>query len=74
MPGLMAVARAAFGQRRKMLRSALQAAEGRALSHEAVEAWCRAAGVDPRCRGESLSVAEFARLVEVLRDRESGVS
>ncbi len=62
MPLLMAAARAAFGQRRKMLRTALQATDGRALSHEAVEAWCRAAGVDPRRRGESLSVAEFAQL------------
>ncbi len=69
MPRLMAAARAAFGQRRKMLRSALQAVEGRALSHEAVEAWCLAAGIDPRRRGESLSVAEFARLAEALPAR-----
>ncbi len=68
-PALMAVARAAFGQRRKMLRSALQTAGGRGLSHDAVEAWCRAAGIDPRRRGESLSVAEFAHLAQEFRDR-----
>ncbi len=66
MPPLMAAARAAFGQRRKMLRSALQTVGGGGFSHEAVEAWCLAAKIDPRRRGESLSVAEFARLAEAL--------
>jgi 16S rRNA (adenine1518-N6/adenine1519-N6)-dimethyltransferase len=64
MPAFMRVVRAAFGQRRKMLRSALRAMEGRRLSVDQVEAVCRAAGVDPRRRGESLNVAEFARLAE----------
>ena len=71
-PVLMAVARAGFGQRRKMLRSALQTMQGRDLSHEAVEAWCRVAGIDPQRRGENLSVAEFARLAQAWRDRDSG--
>jgi 16S rRNA (adenine1518-N6/adenine1519-N6)-dimethyltransferase len=69
MPGLMAVARAAFGQRRKMLRSSLQRVEGRRLAAEAVETACRAAGVDPRRRGEALTVAEFARLTRTLGAR-----
>ena len=64
MPALMAVARAAFGQRRKMLRSALQRIRDVRRSAEEVEARCRAAGIDPRRRGESLSVAEFARLAQ----------
>lgn len=66
MPAFMRVVRAAFGQRRKMLRSALQALEGRRLSAAEVEAACRAVGVDPRRRGESLDVAEFARLAEAV--------
>jgi 16S rRNA (adenine1518-N6/adenine1519-N6)-dimethyltransferase len=65
MSVLRAVARAAFGQRRKMLRSALRRLDGTEVSPEAVEAWCRAAGVDPRRRGENLSVAEFAGLARV---------
>jgi 16S rRNA (adenine1518-N6/adenine1519-N6)-dimethyltransferase len=72
VPALMAVARAAFGQRRKMLRSALQGAGGRARPAGAVEALCATAGIDPRRRGESLSVAEFARLAQAFSDREEG--
>ena len=66
MPSLLAVARAAFGQRRKMLRSALQRIGERRQSAEVVEAACQAAGVDPRRRGEDLAVAEFARLAHFL--------
>lgn len=66
MPSLLAVARAAFGQRRKMLRSALQRVGERRQSAEVVEAACRAAGVDSRRRGEELTVAEFARLAHAL--------
>ena len=50
---------AAFGQRRKTLRAALA---GWAGSPVAAEAALRAAGIDPRTRGEALGVAEFARL------------
>ncbi len=69
MPMLMAVARAAFGQRRKMLRTALQRIEGRHLPASAVEALCARAGIDPHRRGETLSIDEFARLTLAL-DRE----
>jgi 16S rRNA (adenine1518-N6/adenine1519-N6)-dimethyltransferase len=48
---------AAFGQRRKMLRSALS---GWAGSGAAAEAILRAAGVDPTARGETLDIAQFA--------------
>ncbi|MDR7522026.1 MAG: 16S rRNA (adenine(1518)-N(6)/adenine(1519)-N(6))-dimethyltransferase RsmA [Armatimonadota bacterium] len=70
VPTLMAVARAAFGQRRKMLRSSLQAVEGRALSPADVEARCRAAGIDPRRRGEDLSLEEFVRLARAFGERD----
>ncbi len=69
IPALMAVARAAFGQRRKMLRSALRgAAAGRSAT--AAEILCREAGIDPHRRGEDLSLDEFARLAQALADRD----
>jgi len=60
---VFAVIDAAFGQRRKMLRSALA---GLAGSSTAASAALAAAGVDPRARGEMLSVADFARIAEAL--------
>jgi 16S rRNA (adenine1518-N6/adenine1519-N6)-dimethyltransferase len=48
---------AAFAQRRKTLRAALA---GWAGSAEAAERVLRAAGIDPRQRGEELSVGQFA--------------
>ncbi|MEP6463963.1 MAG: 16S rRNA (adenine(1518)-N(6)/adenine(1519)-N(6))-dimethyltransferase RsmA [Frankiaceae bacterium] len=56
---VFAVVDAAFGQRRKTLRAALA---GWAGSPAAAEAVLRAAGVDPRARGEQLDVAGFARI------------
>ena len=56
---VFAVVDAAFGQRRKTLRAALA---GWAGSAPEAERLLRAAGIDPGARGESLSVAEFARL------------
>lgn len=58
---VFAVIDAAFAQRRKMLRSALA---GWAGSAAAAEAALRAAGVDPTARGETLDVADFARIAE----------
>jgi len=52
---------AAFAQRRKTLRAALSAWAG---SGERAEAVLRAAGVDPRTRGEQLGVRDFARIAE----------
>ena len=59
---VFAVVDAAFGQRRKMLRSALAGLFGSsaAASEALVEA-----GVDPQARGEVLAVADFARIAEV---------
>ncbi|HEY6313090.1 MAG TPA: 16S rRNA (adenine(1518)-N(6)/adenine(1519)-N(6))-dimethyltransferase RsmA [Streptosporangiaceae bacterium] len=59
---VFAVVDAAFGQRRKTLRAALA---GWAGSAPEAERLLRAAGIDPRARGESLGVAEFARLAAV---------
>jgi 16S rRNA (adenine1518-N6/adenine1519-N6)-dimethyltransferase len=60
---VFAVVDAAFGQRRKMLRSALAGLAG--SSAEAVEA-LEGAGVDPQARGEVLDVTAFARIAERL--------
>ena len=49
---------AAFGQRRKMLRGALKGIGGAKLLEKA--------GINPERRAETLSVAEFERLVDVL--------
>ncbi|HZC52591.1 MAG TPA: 16S rRNA (adenine(1518)-N(6)/adenine(1519)-N(6))-dimethyltransferase RsmA [Mycobacterium sp.] len=49
----------AFAQRRKMLRSALASWAG---SPAAAESVLRAAGVDPRARGETLDVSAFAAI------------
>lgn len=52
------VVRAAFQMRRKTLRNALRALDGADRGTRALSA----AGIDPKRRGETLSVAEFARL------------
>jgi len=59
---VFAVVDAAFRQRRKTLRAALA---GWAGSAPEAERLLRAAAIDPRARGESLGVAEFARLAAV---------
>jgi 16S rRNA (adenine1518-N6/adenine1519-N6)-dimethyltransferase len=58
---VFAVVDAAFAQRRKTLRAALA---GWAGSAAAAESALVAAGIPPQARGESLTVAEFARLAE----------
>jgi 16S rRNA (adenine1518-N6/adenine1519-N6)-dimethyltransferase len=55
------VVAAAFGQRRKTLRNALSA-----LCDEEV---LRAAGVDPKARGETLALADFVRLANAISER-----
>jgi 16S rRNA (adenine1518-N6/adenine1519-N6)-dimethyltransferase len=52
------IVRAAFGQRRKTLRAAL----ARLASASQIEA----AGIDPRRRGETLSLDEFAAVANLL--------
>ncbi len=63
-----AVVDAAFAQRRKMLRSALAPLAG---SLAAADLALRAAEVDPRSRGEQLSIADFARVAEAMGSRLS---
>lgn len=62
-----AVVRAAFGQRRKTLRNALQGAAG-PWDKTAVPAALAAAGIDGSRRGETLSVEEFVRLAAALKE------
>jgi 16S rRNA (adenine1518-N6/adenine1519-N6)-dimethyltransferase len=57
------VTAAAFGQRRKMLRSSLKGLGGDS------NGLCLAAGIDPTRRAETLSVAEFAALANALDAR-----
>ena len=56
---VFAVIDAAFRQRRKTLRAALASWAGSAPEAERL---LRTAGLDPGARGESLDVAQFARL------------
>ena len=64
---LFRVVRAAFAQRRKMLRNTLAA--GLAIAPPEAERACAAAGLDPRRRGETLSLEEFAALAAALKRR-----
>lgn len=59
LTALEKVTAAAFGQRRKMLRSSLKSLGGAAL--------CEAAGIDPGARAEVIDVAGFLRLAETVR-------
>jgi 16S rRNA (adenine1518-N6/adenine1519-N6)-dimethyltransferase len=61
---VFAVIDAAFAQRRKTLRAALAGWAGSAANAEAA---LRRAGIDPVRRGETLDVAEFARLAAAAR-------
>ncbi|HEY4614422.1 MAG TPA: 16S rRNA (adenine(1518)-N(6)/adenine(1519)-N(6))-dimethyltransferase RsmA [Citricoccus sp.] len=61
---VFAVVDAAFAQRRKTLRAALA---GWAGSPAAAETALRAAGVDPRSRGEVLGIEAFARIAAARR-------
>ena len=62
---VFAVIDAAFAQRRKTLRATLKPLAG---SAEAAEAALGHAGIDPRARGESLDVEQFARIAEGLAE------
>ena len=61
---VFAVVDAAFAQRRKTLRAALAPWAGGPVAAEAI---LRGAGVDPGARGESLAVAQFARIARYAR-------
>ena len=55
---LETVTAAAFGQRRKMLRSSLKPLGGATL--------CEAAGIEPDARAETIDVAGFLRMADAL--------
>jgi 16S rRNA (adenine1518-N6/adenine1519-N6)-dimethyltransferase len=61
---VFALVDAAFAQRRKTLRAALAGWAGSAASAERL---LRAAGIDPRSRGEQLSIGDFARIAAAAR-------
>lgn len=64
---LRALVRAAFGQRRKMLRNAVLTLPPRmALAPDAWEDVFAAAGIDGRARGETLDLATFATLSDAV--------
>ncbi|MBF0628410.1 MAG: ribosomal RNA small subunit methyltransferase A [Magnetococcales bacterium] len=54
------VVRAAFGQRRKVLANSLR------VMHDNPRPWLEQNRIDPQRRGETLSIAEFARLANTL--------
>jgi 16S rRNA (adenine1518-N6/adenine1519-N6)-dimethyltransferase len=56
LEALQKVTAAAFGQRRKMLRSSVKALGGAAL--------CQQAGIDPNARAETVDVAGFLRMAD----------
>jgi 16S rRNA (adenine1518-N6/adenine1519-N6)-dimethyltransferase len=63
------IVRAAFGQRRKMLRNALGGLAGaRGIDGTRLEARFARAGVDPRARAETLVLEEFARLADAFAE------
>ncbi|MDP3044376.1 MAG: 16S rRNA (adenine(1518)-N(6)/adenine(1519)-N(6))-dimethyltransferase RsmA [Eubacteriales bacterium] len=62
-PAFFAVVRGAFGQRRKMLPSALEGA-GLGLDKRFWMQVCEIAGIDPKRRGETLSIGEFGQLAD----------
>lgn len=64
-PAFRSTVRAAFAQRRKMLRNALRAV---CPDDAAIERACERAGVLPTARGETLSVERFALLARCLKE------
>ncbi len=63
----MRVVRAAFAQRRKTLLNALSAGFGE-LSKESIEKCLESCSIDPRVRGEMLSIGEFVKIADALYD------
>ncbi|VFU10729.1 16S rRNA (adenine(1518)-N(6)/adenine(1519)-N(6))-dimethyltransferase RsmA [Methylocella tundrae] len=65
---LSAVTRAAFGQRRKMLRQSLKS-----LPVRDIATLLAAAGIEPTARAEEIGVEGFAALARALRDQRTAV-
>jgi 16S rRNA (adenine1518-N6/adenine1519-N6)-dimethyltransferase len=64
LAALQTVTRFAFGQRRKMLRSALRDIGGETL--------CEAGGIDPAVRAETVPIDGFLRLAKAWRRNQAG--
>ena len=64
-----ALVRAAFNMRRKTLVNALVPALGAAMDKEEIAGIVQSIGLDPRVRGERLSLADFARLADAAAAR-----
>ena len=69
---LFRIVRAAFGQRRKTLRNALLGA-GMMADSTALEQALLDVNIDPKRRGETLTLAEFARLADHLDPMQIGL-
>ncbi len=57
-----AIVRSAFGKRRKTLLNALASSAVLSWSREKTAQVLACAGIDPSCRGETLSISEFAQI------------
>jgi len=62
------VMHAAFMQRRKMLKNAIENAKIEGLDRAKIEEALASSGIDLRRRGETLSIEEFAKLADHLKD------
>ena len=67
LPFMRGLVRAAFGQRRKTLSNALSGWLGQ--ERDSIEALLRSQGIDPKQRGETLSVNDFIGLVREAKQR-----
>jgi 16S rRNA (adenine1518-N6/adenine1519-N6)-dimethyltransferase len=67
-PTFRKVVKASFGHRRKTLKNSLKNAAFLNVEGEEIEINLRKAGIDPRRRGETLTLQEFAALSEALSE------
>ena len=67
-PTFRKVVKASFGHRRKTLKNSLKNADFLNVEGEEIEINLRKAGIDPRRRGETLTLQEFAALSEALSE------
>lgn len=63
------IVKAAFGQRRKTLKNALQDIDGETLSSEKLQEILQKSNIDPMRRGETLSLEEFKNLYDNIKNQ-----
>ena len=66
---MFALIRASFNQRRKTLANGIKNAAGLTFSREQVVAALEQMGLDANARGETLSLAQFAQLADLLEEK-----